>query len=172
MGALVATECKLITLGGCGKTFGLAGLQGAFAAIEDDATRKQFEATAALAFDDEGGAFTTDAMLAAYRHGAEWLKSAKAYIEGNVLLVETFFAERLPEVRVWRPMATFLVWLDFGGLGRDVTPAALQKAILEAGVILSPGSQYGEESQMFQRMNVACSRRLVRQSLERLQHAV
>jgi len=170
--AQVASGCKLITLGGCGKTFFLPGLQGAFAAIEDDAIREQFQAAAALTFDDEGGAFTTVAMLAAYRHGAEWLEDVKAYVEGNILLVETFIVQHLPEVRVWRPMATFLVWLDFRGLGQNITPAVLQKAIVDAGVILSPGTQFSEESPMFQRMNVACPRHLVRQSLERLQHAV
>ena len=48
-------------------------------------------------------------------------------IIGNVLFLEAFVAAKLsPFIRVMRPEASFLVWLDCTGLGLDGAPGKVR----------------------------------------------
>ncbi len=48
------------------------------------------------------------AHKAAYAHGGPWLEQLKAYIGGNLALVDTFLKENIPGARFTIPEATFL----------------------------------------------------------------
>ena len=47
----------------------------------------------------------------------EWLGRLLAYLESNVDLVCSFIRTEMPAVRMERPEATFLCWLDFSEYG-------------------------------------------------------
>eukprot|EP00931_Biecheleriopsis_adriatica_P093135 TRINITY_DN66887_c0_g1_i1.p2 TRINITY_DN66887_c0_g1~~TRINITY_DN66887_c0_g1_i1.p2 ORF type:complete len:143 (+),score=30.76 TRINITY_DN66887_c0_g1_i1:57-431(+) len=109
-------------------------------------------------------------MHAAYTHGRPWLSAVKKYVEDNVLEVEAFFATRLPQVKAWRPDATFLMWLDFSEL--EMTPDAVKMMLVNGGVCLSAGKNFGDDGQDFQRLNVACSRAVLREALQRMEKCI
>jgi cysteine-S-conjugate beta-lyase len=54
---------------------------------------------------------------AAYTHGDEWLKQLLQYLWENYLLLEDFFKTNMPKVKVMKPEATYLIWLDFREYG-------------------------------------------------------
>ena len=57
------------------------------------------------------------ATEAAYREGGPWLDELLVYIRGNMELVANYAQEHLPELKVVIPEATYLLWIDFRGMG-------------------------------------------------------
>ena len=69
------------------------------------------------------------------------------------------------------PEGTYLVWVDFRGLGLDA--AALEELILnKAKLWLDSGAIFGEVGQGFQRLNIACPRATLTKALTQLEGAV
>ena len=85
---------------------------------------------------------------------------------------------RIPEIKVVRPQASFLVWLDCSGLNLNATKHGANSELCqfiehEAKLKLSDGFSFGGEATgHFQRINVACSRAMLCEALERLETAV
>jgi cystathionine beta-lyase len=151
-----------ITLMSPSKTFNLPGLNFAFAVIADAELRSRFAAVGRGLLPDPG-CFAVTAAEAAYREGGPWLIELLEYLRGNRDLVERFVAESLPGVRMTHVEATYLAWLDVGGL--DVADPL--QACLDAGVALSPGAAFGDPR--FLRLNFGCSRSTLQEALRRLQ---
>jgi cystathionine beta-lyase len=118
-----------------------------------------------------GNVFGIVATEAAYRYGEEWLEQLLKYLKGNLEFLKKFISERLPEIKVVEPEGTYLVWLDFRGLGMD--QEELRKFIIEKAKLgLNDGVTFGEEGKGFQRMNIACPRSILKKALEQLETAV
>jgi cystathionine beta-lyase len=67
--------------------------------------------------------------------------------------------------------ALYLAWLDFRALG--LAPAALHDLLLRRGRLwLDPGEKFGAEGEGFMRINLACPRFRVDESLDRLVRAL
>jgi len=64
-----------------------------------------------------GNIFGVLATEAAYRYGWDWLNELMQYLELNLDYLENFIHDKLPRIRMIRPEATYLVWLDFRELG-------------------------------------------------------
>lgn len=166
-----AEACGIITLMAPTKTWNLAGLHCSYLIIEDTALRERYLTTVAYAFLHYGNTFGTEAMLAAYSSGGPWLRRAKQHVESQLRRSEAFLQEYCaPEVVPYLPEATYLIWLDCAGLQLE-DPA---KYLLEdAGVVVSPGSEFGgEATAQFVRLNVACSRATLQKALQKIAGAV
>ena len=102
---------------------------------------------------------------------AKWLDDVLKYLDRNIDLVERFVAERLPRIRVMRPEASFLVWLDCRAMG--TTGEQLELFFTnKAKVFLSSGSGFGgKHASGFMRMNVACPRSFLVEALDRIARA-
>ena len=97
------------------KTFNLAGLSTSSVIISDKELRKKYSKTTERVH-LSNNIFGAIASEAAYTHGYEWLQQLMGYLQNNVNLVTRYFRDHLPEVKVTRPEATYLLWLDFRGL--------------------------------------------------------
>lgn len=105
----------VMTASSPGKTWNLAGLHCGFVVLQDDALRARYMAVVAHASLHFGSVFATSAMLAAYRLGGAWRDRLCRYFESQVLFVEEFLDAQCPQLRLVRPQATYLVWLDCSG---------------------------------------------------------
>lgn len=153
------------------KTFNLAGMSTSSLVIQNDRLREKFELTIEQLHLDLGNLFGTVASIAAYTHGDTWLKQLLDYINGNVDFVEDFLKKRIPEVEMVRPEATYLIWMDFSGLRMD--PEDLKFFLInKAKVGFNDGRTFGEGGEGFQRMNVACPRKIVEEALIRIEKAI
>jgi cystathionine beta-lyase len=122
------------------------------------------------------------ANRAAYAEGEEWLNQAAAYIEGNRDFVASYIHDRIPTIKLAKPQATFLCWLDVGELLERVgaptdpkrTPEEhLQRFLVErAKVHVNPGSNYGKGGAGHMRMNISTSRKQVELALGNIAAAV
>ena len=106
------------------------------------------------------------ANTAAFTRARGWLDRAVAQIEANVDLLADLVARRLPGVRLARPQAGYLVWLDFreAGLGSD----PYSRILHDARVALNDGSAFGAGGAGHLRINVACAPQTLREAVDRI----
>ena len=79
--------------------------------------------------------------------------------------------ENLPGVTMTEHEGTYLVWLDFSGTGLSETE--LEDMIVQkARLWLDGGGMFGDSGKGFQRINVACPRRILEEAMERLKEAL
>jgi len=180
----MATSCaeigyaRVVTASSPGKAWNLAGLHGGFVVIQDDGLRRRYRAVVEHACLHFGSAFATVGMLAAYRRGGPWLERLRLYIQSNVALVERHLAAHAPEIVVHRPQASFLIWMDCAALGLESVDGGARSELCtfmekRARLKLSDGFSFGGvPTGRYQRMNVACSRAVLREALKRLGAAV
>jgi Bifunctional PLP-dependent enzyme with beta-cystathionase and maltose regulon repressor activities len=150
-----------------GKSFGLTGVNHANVVIPDDETRMRFLAQRNADHYGSVDPLLYAALVAAYTEaGAAWLEAMRHYVWGNYLLVDSFFKDHLPSVSVARPEGSYVLWIDFRGLGLD--EVELERFLLEDALLcLDPGSSYGGPPG-FMRMNISAPRRSISRSLDML----
>jgi cystathionine beta-lyase len=103
---------------------------------------------------------------------ASWLEDVLQYLDGNIDALEQFVVERLPRIRVMRPEASFLVWLDCRRMGMASSQQLESFFTDKAKVFLSSGSGFGGKSAAgFMRINVACPRSFLLGALKRIARA-
>ena len=110
--------------------------------------------------------FGIAATRAAWTAGDEWLARCAAYLDGNRRWFASAIAECLPAIGHRMPEATYLAWLDARGLAFECPPA---EHFLEAGkVAFSDGAAFGEAGEGFVRVNLATSRAILEQIVDRM----
>lgn len=153
------------------KTFNTAGLSTSSVVISNPILRSKLEGIIQSVHVDSGNLFGSIASEAAYTHGNEWHKQLIDYLEGNVNLVRSFLKDKLPEVKLIEPEATYLLWLDFRELGLS-QPELVKLMISKARLGLNDGTAFGCEGIGFMRLNIGCPRSMLLEGLERLEHAL
>ena len=150
------------------KSFNLAGLTGtAYCLIPNQELRERYMATLENCKMEEASIPTIVATIAAYRNDMRWLEALKHYIEGNVQRARDFFAEHQMGMTVFRPGASFLLWIDCRSLGMPQTDL-MNRFKDGAKVILSNGASYGPGGEGFVRMNLGCPTSLLDEALDRI----
>ncbi|KOP64566.1 cystathionine beta-lyase [Bacillus sp. FJAT-18019] len=153
------------------KTFNIAGLNTANMIIPNAQLRSKFRKILnrySLGSITPIGATATEA---AYREGSQWLDELLVYIRGNMELVSNYAQEHLPELKVVMPEATYLLWIDFRGMG--LSHEELNRFLVQQAKLgLNSGAAFGKEGEGFMRMNLACTRATVQEALSRLHKAI
>jgi cysteine-S-conjugate beta-lyase len=79
--------------------------------------------------------------------------------------------EKFPSIKVIDSEATYLLWIDFRGLGMG--KEELDKFLAEdAKLWLTGGYIYGDEGCGFERINLACPRSTIEKGLKQLEDAL
>ncbi len=152
------------------KTFNVAGFSTSLIIIPDKNKFARYERTLGIGHLGMGNIFGTIAMQAAYTHGDEWLGQLLTYLQGNYDYLEQFIAQKLPKVKVMKPEATYLIWLDFREYGMNDTELS-KFATEEAKVALNNGGRFGTGGDGWLRINIGCPRSILIEALERLAKA-
>lgn len=149
------------------KTFNLAGLQTSNIFISNDDYRNRM--TQARGYFSLN-VFGYKACETAYSCCENWLDQLLVYLDANRLYVEQFFSEKMPEVKVHRLEGTYLMWLDFRAW--EMTPEEQENfMVTRAKLVLDEGYLFGEGGKGFERINIACPKKVLENSLERLYDA-
>lgn len=149
-----------ITLMAPSKTYNVPGLGAAFAIIPNATLRARFQ-RAMAGIVPHVNVLGFVACAAAYAHGRPWRKALLDYLRGNRDRVMQALDGK-HGLRVTRPEATYLAWIDCRVTGLD-NPAAFFEA---AGVGLSDGRDFGMPG--FVRLNFGCSRQTLDAALQRM----
>lgn len=159
-----AAADRCITLYSASKAFNIAGLRCAVAAFGTAELKAAFERFPHHA---RGGlsALGVRAALAAWDEGDPWLDEVLGYLDSNRSTVGKWLGQ-FPHVKNFVPQSTYLWWMDVSslGLGDDPTAALAERA----GVMLSPGADYGRPGVGHVRLNFATPRPILGEILDRL----
>lgn len=153
------------------KSFNMAGLSTSEVIISNPELGKRYsEYVMDRLHVEMGNLFGDVALEAAYTQGADWIDQLNAYIFGNVEFSQQYIADNLSFIRTYKHEATYLLWMDFTAL--PLTHEQLwRKMIDEAGLALNDGIIYGTEAYKFLRMNLACPKSCVEESLLKIKEA-
>lgn len=161
----------VITLTASSKTFNLAGLKLSNTIISNPALKRKYDAV----YDDlsvhAGHTFGLVATQAAYDHGDRYVDEMVEYLHDNLQMIDAFFKEHCPKIKIIQPQGLYLIWVDFRGLGlkqRDLKEFLLKKAKLW----LNDGVVFGKEGEGFQRINIAAPKTTIEKALNQLLSAL
>lgn len=163
-------EYNVVSLTSMTKTFNIAGIKGSMIFAKDAALVKKISQQQHLNDEYELNLFAYTAMRVAYEQGNEWLTQALNYIDANIDLTVQFLEENLPKIKIMRPEASYLIWVDCSAYAED--DQVLYDTLRAAKVELSAGFKYGEEGHLKMRINVACPRALLLEGLTRMHLAL
>lgn len=157
---------KVVSLTSMTKTFNIAGIKGSMIFAKDAALIKAISQQQRVNDEYQLNLFAYEVMQSAYDEGGEWLTQLLGYIAANIELTIDFLAAHLPKIKVMRPEASYLIWLDCSAYGTD--DQALYDKLRAARVELSAGIQYGDIGHLKMRINVACPQALLFEGLNRV----
>lgn len=165
LGRLAQPGDKIITTIAPNKTFNIPGL-GLSALVIPDKTQRD---AMRLAFEKlhvgNHNPFSIVAYEAAYRSGDVWLDELMQYLTATRDFAAEFIAQEIPQIKLVKPEATYLLWLDCRELG--LADAALRDFFIhECKLGLSPGIVFGDGGSGFMRMNIGTRRDLIKHALE------
>jgi cystathionine beta-lyase len=161
-----AASCS-ITLMAPSKTFNIPGIVSSYAIVPDNMLRHKFFSYLKAGEFEEGTIFSYIATIAAYTQGAEWRRQMLDYVIENVKFVDEYLKSNIPDIRVYMPQASFLVWLDCRKLGLK-QPELVKLFTDRAHLALNDGTMFGKEGEGFMRINVGCTRAYLEKALERV----
>ncbi|MCH3918132.1 MAG: pyridoxal phosphate-dependent aminotransferase [Spirochaetia bacterium] len=154
------------------KTFGLAGLSTSYIVIPDPKIRQAFDDILYSLEVDNGNIFGFVALEAAFTKCDDWLEQLLDYLEANRDYACDFFKERIPQIQVWKPEATYLLWLNCERLGFKDNKELDAFFINNAKIGCNRGVRFSPSSEQYMRLNFGCPRSLLTQGLEQLEQAV
>ncbi|MGP4712812.1 MULTISPECIES: MalY/PatB family protein [unclassified Psychrobacter] len=157
---------NVVSLTSMTKTFNVAGIKGSMIFAKDETLIKKISQQQNLNDEYELNLFAYTVMQSAYKEGGEWLEQVLAYIEKNIEITIDFLSGHLPDIKVMRPEASYLIWLDCSAYAQD--DQALYDKLRDAKVELNSGIKYGSEGHLKMRINVACPEALLREGLNRV----
>jgi cystathionine beta-lyase len=153
------------------KTFNVAGLFSSFVISPNPRILREFRTAMARTGVEFINLFGIEAMTAAYQDGEEWLDELLVYLRGNADYIRQFLQERVPQVTMQMPEATYLGWLDFRRLG--LAPSEVKRLMIhEARLGLNDGTGFGALGAGFQRINFGCPRSTLEEAMKRLESAL
>lgn len=152
------------------KAFNMPGLASSYCIIENKEICRCFQEYMEASELSEGHLFAYLSVAAAYSNGTEWLDQVLAYIQSNIDFTDAFLSEYIPDIKMIRPQASYLVFLDCRMLGLN------QKELVDlfvdgAHLALNDGTMFGKEGEGFMRLNVAYPRSVLEKALKQLKKA-
>ncbi|AZR81803.1 PatB family C-S lyase [Thiomicrospira sp. S5] len=170
-----AVAQNTVTLSSPGKTFNLGGLQSGYAIIANRALKAAYLKVCRANSIHDLNLFGKEAMQAAYSEaGKAYRDTLLVHLQHNIDRLEQTLADCLPAVRVMRPEASFLVWLDFSELfgTKFQSQENLKRWLTETAQLgLNDGESFGEVGKGFMRINIAVPTETMDEALKRFKNA-
>lgn len=167
LGRLAQPGDKIITTIAPNKTFNIPGLGLSALIIPDTEQRKAMKATFEVLHVSNTNPLSIVAFEAAYREGDAWLDALMKYLEETRDFVADYLYSNIPQIKLTKPEATYLLWLDCRDL--KVGDSQLRDFFVkQCKVGMNPGVVFGENGGGFMRMNIGTPRFFIKESLIRI----
>lgn len=152
------------------KTFNTAGLMTSNLIIKNPELKKRvydYRKKQAIFFCNMVG---YKACEIAYNQCEDWLEELLEVLDTNRKLIKSFMKENFPQINVIELEGTYLQWLDCRGLG--LTYKELEEFMIkEAYIFGDEGYVFGEVGEGFERINLACPTKVLKDALNRFYEA-
>lgn len=190
---VVAKEagCKAVTCMAPSKTFNIAGEHFSIAVFDDLELKKAFAKRQEQLFATEPSLLSGTAARAGYTYGYDWLMQLRRYLKDNVNYIDAFCKDRIPQIKVVVPHASFICFMDCGDLlplvemdaakhpelydaGNSPSGGLMSRFFgLRAEIAVNDGTWFGgEDFKRFIRFNYGTSRSVIEQALLKIEAAV
>lgn len=168
LGRLAQPGDKIITTVAPNKSFNIPGLGLSALVIPNVAERNAMKHMFESLHVGNYNPLSIAAFEAAYREGDLWLDALMQYLEGTRDFAADFIAREIPQIKLIKPEATYLLWLDCRGLG--MSDAQLRDFFVRSCKVgMNPGTVFGEGGSGFMRMNIGTRLAVVVQALKLIQ---
>lgn len=163
------TARHTITGTSASKAWNVPGLKAAQLILSSDADQEVYRRNG---FAVQHGASTLGviAAIAAYDHGAPWLRDVMAYLDAARTDLAELLQEHLPGARYRVPDATYIGWIDASGLALPGSPAEFFRE--HAGVVLTDGRLLGRGYEQHVRMVFATPRPILAEAVVLMKDAL
>ncbi|MDE5657024.1 MAG: aminotransferase class I/II-fold pyridoxal phosphate-dependent enzyme, partial [Muribaculaceae bacterium] len=166
-----AAAAVSVTLGAPSKTFNIPGLVSSWMIVKNPELRQGFYHWLEVNEFSAPPMISTIGAEAAYRNGEEWLDQMLEYVQANIDFTRDFLAREVPGVTIVEPQASFLLWVDFRGLG--LSQEQLMSLLLDhAHIALNDGTMFGRQGEGFARLNIGTPRCVLADALAKIRDAV
>ncbi|AEV30365.1 bifunctional PLP-dependent enzyme with beta-cystathionase and maltose regulon repressor activities [Sphaerochaeta pleomorpha str. Grapes] len=183
--------CKAITCMAPSKTFNIAGEHYSVAIIEDEGIRKALKKRMSQLFISETSFFSTTTAMSAYRYGYDWLLQLIPYLQKNIAFIDGFCNEKIPQLHLIKPKASFIALLDCSEIlplveadakanpdlyNSELSPGGglLSRFFgIRAKVAVNDGTWFGgEDYRGFVRFNYGTQRSSIEKAFNRIEQAI
>ena len=149
------------------KTFNIPGVILSYLVIPNSDLRKKIQDDIDRIGMHNPTVFAVTAAEKAYTECDDWYEAVIAYINQNEEYTRSYFAKHMPEFHIYPREGTYLLWMDYSRL--DCTEEELEQWFIEkAHVGVYMGTVFREEGRRYIRMNIASSRKLLKQAYEQM----
>lgn len=164
LGRLVQPGDKFISTIAPNKTFNIPGLGLSAVIIPDAEQRKALKNVFESLHVSNTNPLSMVAFEAAYRGGDAWLDALMKYLETTRDFVANYLVQHIPKIKLIKPEATYLLWLDCRELG--MSDSQLRDFFIkQCKVGMNLGTVFGEVGSGFMRMNIGTRRSVIEKSL-------
>ena len=153
-----------ITCTSATKTFNLAGLKASNIVAANKDLRVKLDKTLSKNEMKGVNVFGIYSLISAYEECEDWLFELLIYLEKNKNFLEDFMAKNIPNLKVVKAEATYLLWIDISSLNMD--SKTFTKKLEEIGNIrVISGATFGENGDNFIRVNIATPLEILKEAL-------
>lgn len=164
LGRLAQPGDKIITAIAPNKSFNIPGLGLSALVIPNPDERNAMQHVFESLHIGNYNPLSIAAFEAAYREGDQWLDALMRYLENTRDFAADFIAREIPQIKLIKPEATYLLWLDCRELA--MSDAQLRDFFVrECKVGMNPGVVFGDGGSGFMRMNIGCPKAIIEQAL-------
>ena len=171
LGRLAQPGDKIITTIAPNKTFNIPGLGLSALIVPDAEQRKAMKNMFETLHVGNTNPLSIAAFEAAYREGDAWLNALMKYLESTRDFVADFLQKNIPQIKIIKPEATYLLWLNCRELGMT-DPQLRDFFVKQCKVGMNPGTVFGEGGSGFMRMNIGTTRRSIEHILLTIQATI
>lgn len=151
------------------KAFNIAGLHSANIIVPDTNICQRIDRAVNIHEVGELNPFGVEALIAAYNECESWLDELLQVIYDNYCYLRDYIQINLPQLKVSRAEGTFLVWVNVSALGMS-SEELCRRLAEEENVLFNSAEMYGGRGYI--RINIATSREVLTDALQRLQHFI
>ncbi|MBR2809327.1 MAG: PatB family C-S lyase [Erysipelotrichaceae bacterium] len=148
------------------KTFNLAGMRISNIFIKDHAKKEIYDQVASTYNQGQAHMLSYKAVELTYNESYDWYQECLKLIHDNYLTIKKWFEEKYPKITVCELTGTYLLWIDFRCLG--LNNEDLEAMMLKAKIVTDEGYLFGEEGSGYERINLACPKHVITDTLDRL----
>ena len=152
------------------KIFNLPSNSSSFLYSRNEEVLEKFDKFMMNMYLDKTSALEAIAMQTAYNTGDEWLNSLLVHVEQSVEFIGEYIKKNIPQIKMIDAEGMYLVWLDFREL--NVDEKKFNQLLVDEGIALNPGFWFGSAGSGFLRMNIATTRDVIEEGLEKLKKVV
>ncbi len=153
------------------KTFNIAGLHTSYCIIRNPEYMQRYRNELGLLDLNRSNCFSREITQTVYEQGEAYVDQLVDFLESNMNYVHDFIRTHIPGIIAHKLEATYLMWLDCRPL--NLTVDEIDTLFFDkAKIALDSGHWFGETGEGFMRINLACSKAMLEEGLNRLKAAV